>query len=132
MKTTPFHAAARVGLALAFLGSIPAEAAVSSITSNFNGTNIPDPSDIWFNSHISSVSGVSTPYTIFVQDQTIQFKSPLSGVTYTLNVPDAVIHVDPTAGGASTSYSALNDLWTTTVTSAAGNPFMSGLAWDVP
>src|SRR6478735_7665361 len=71
------------------------QATTSSIASNFNGTNIADTSTIWFNSHITNVSGGTTPFTIFFTNQTITLTSPQTGTPYILNVPDAQITIDP-------------------------------------
>lgn len=110
--------------------AVPGRATESSITSGFNGTNIADTSDIWFNSHITSVSGATAPFTIYALNQTITFKSPLTGIDYTLAIPDAQILVDPSISTASTIFSAGE--WTTEVSGISGTPFLSGLAWDVP
>src|SRR5262245_57285742 len=105
---------------------------ISSIDSNFNGTNIADTSFIWFNSHLSSVSGGSGTRIIYVTNQSISFTSPTTSIAYTLPVPDAQITIDPSTGTASTTFNTGSSTWQTQVANISNDPFMSGLAWDVP
>jgi hypothetical protein len=58
-----------------FLSNSKAHSA-SSITSNFDGTAIADTSFIWFNSHITSMSGASGPVTLYFKNQKISLTSP--------------------------------------------------------
>src|SRR5580704_7480691 len=80
--------------------SVPS--AVSSITSNFNGTPIPAGDDIWFSS-VAKVQGVgSSPATLDVTNQTISFTA--NNVAYTVNVPDSNITLTPGATSATATY----------------------------
>src|SRR4051812_24454049 len=63
--------------ALAF-GS-DARANSSSISSNFNGTDIAAGDWIWFNSHLTTVSQFTSPVTIYFQNQTVTFTNPTNG-----------------------------------------------------
>ncbi|HEV3384054.1 MAG TPA: carboxypeptidase regulatory-like domain-containing protein [Gemmata sp.] len=104
---------------------------VSAITSNFNGTAIPAGDFVWF-SAVAKVSGVgSSPVTVDVDNQTIDFTS--NGTPYTLNVPDSTITLDPSlnheTGVASTSFGSGG--WSVTApASFSGNVFIGGLGWQ--
>jgi hypothetical protein len=101
----------------------------SSIDSNFNGTNIADTSVIWFNAHLTSVTGASGPVTIYFTNQHITFTSPQTSIPYDLALPDSQVTIDPSFGTASVIFSGS---WQTSVVNASGNPFLSGFAFDVP
>jgi hypothetical protein len=114
---------------LVFAGSFNAHA-VSSITSNFNGTNITDTSFIWFNSHITSMTGASGPVTLYFRNQKISLTSPETNIAYELSVPDAEIRIDASTIAASTAFTGGS--WITTVVNVSDDPFFSGYVWDVP
>jgi hypothetical protein len=103
--------------------------AISTITSDFNGTSIADTSTVWFNAHLTNVSGATGPVTIWFQNQTITLTSPQTGTEYTLNVPDGQVTIDPD-GTTATDFAG--GMWSTSVLGAADDPFISGLAWDIP
>jgi hypothetical protein len=101
---------------------------VTSISSTFNGTAIPAGSTVWFSS-VAKVSGVgSNPVTFHLTDATIT-----SG-NFTVDVPDAVITVSPSATTASTTFDATTNTWVTVVprTGFSGNLFLSGAALPAP
>jgi hypothetical protein len=104
---------------------------VSAITSNFNGTAIPAGDYVWF-SAVAKVNGVgSNPVTLDIDSQTISFTS--DGTSYTLNVPDSEITLDPAlnnqTGVANTSFGSGG--WSvTTPSNFSGNVFISGLGWQ--
>jgi hypothetical protein len=108
----------------------PARADTISIDSNFNGTNIADTSFIWFNSHFTAIGGTGDR-TIFVKNQTITIVDNTDG-TRVVNVPDAQIFISSSVGTASTTFNTATNTWMTSASSAAGNPFMAGLTYDVP
>src|SRR5262245_26838516 len=100
------------------------------ISSNFNGTSIADTSWIWFNSHLTAVSGFTNPVTLYFQNQHITFTSPQTSIAYDLLVPNAQVTINPSGGGPLTFFSA--GTWLTSVTNASGTPFLAGLSFDVP
>jgi hypothetical protein len=105
----------------------------SAITANFNGTDIPAGSTLWFNS-VLSPTGLSTtnPTSIFVTDASIQFTA--NGTNYNVDVPDSTIIYSPTATLATTTFDPGTNTWTTVIPlSVAGkNAFMQGVAFPVP
>jgi hypothetical protein len=109
----------------------PASAALSTINSNFNGTPIPSPRFIWFNSHLSSINagGATTPFTIYAKNQVVTFDD--GGTTYNITIPDAQVTVNP-SGGASTNFDTPSNTWQTAVQNSSNDPFLSGLGWQVP
>jgi hypothetical protein len=87
---------------------------------------------VWFNSHLTKVSGTipTSTFQVFIQNGQITFG------TQTLLVPNAVITFDSTASCASTSFDAANNTWNTTIPlSKATQPdeiFAAGLAYLLP
>src|SRR6267378_6178325 len=103
-----------------------ADTAVSN-PSNFNGTAIASGRTIWFTS-VFKVSGVgSSGATINVAPSKITFTA---GTTpYTVNVPAAVVSIDPHATSAATSYDATSATWRTTLPLQwSGNAFLMGVS----
>ena len=117
-------------LALAIAQFATAAVNTSTISSNFNGTNIADTSVVWFSSHITSVSGAVGPVDIWIKNQHITLTSPASATAYDLLVPDGHIQINPANSPATTTFTGSE--WLTKVPSSANNPFLSGYAWDVP
>jgi hypothetical protein len=108
----------------------PAHAAISTIGSNFNGTPIPSPRYVWFNSHLTSVIGPVGPMTIFARNQKITFSDGTTN--YNLTVPDAQVHIDPLRRALGSSTSFQSGQWVTRLTDSASDPFLSGLSFKVP
>jgi hypothetical protein len=102
----------------------------SSISSNFNGTNIADTSFIWFNAHLTSVTGASGPLTIYFTNQHITFTSPATSIFYDLVLPNAQVTIDSSFSTASTIFAG--GMWQTSVQNASNDPFLSGFTFDVP
>jgi hypothetical protein len=100
---------------------------LSSIQSNFNGTAIAPGSTLWFSSAMK-VNGLgSSPVTLHVTNQTIDFSVNDSAVV--LNVPDSTITLSPTATTATTSFDAASNSWVTTLPfHFSGNAFLGGVA----
>jgi hypothetical protein len=98
----------------------------TSITANFNGTQISKNSYVWFSSVLKPSGLGSTPVTFRFVNQTI------SSSTFTLSVPDATVTFDPTSTSATTSF--MGGMWVTRAPSSglAGNTFLSGLSYLVP
>lgn len=106
-----------------------AQSGFSSITSNFNGTNIPAGDSIWFNSHIDA-SGI-TAGTIDFTGGSIDFTS--NGKNYDLTLPNAQITFNPNATGATTSFNSATNTWDTVIgKGASGNDFLTGMALNLP
>jgi hypothetical protein len=100
---------------------------VSMISSSFNGTGIPTGDYVWFSS-VATISGAgSTPVTVNVSDQTIDFTS--GGTSYSLSVPDSTIVLDPAITTASTTFGA-NGWSVSAPSNFNGNVFVSGLGWQ--
>lgn len=116
-----------VALLLALALATPAFATSFSITSGFNGTSVADTSSIWFNSHLTSVSGYTGSVTLYFTNQFIKVTTQ-GGTSYTLSVPDSAVTLSAMATAA-VSYS---NGWFTTSSFTGQDPFMSGYAWDVP
>ena len=103
----------------------------SSVTQDFNSTEIPAGRFIWFNSAFSTGSlGTGTaPVTITVTNSKISFTA--NSVQYLLDVPDAHIRFDALATIASTEF--VNNVWETTVPrNFSDYIFMNGLSYKVP
>jgi hypothetical protein len=100
----------------------------SAITSSFNGTAIPAGDYIWFSSVAQVTGSGSTPVTVDVTDQTIDFTS--NGTSYSIDIPNSTIVLSPSSTTASTSFGA--DGWSVSAPSNySGNVFLSGLGWQV-
>jgi hypothetical protein len=104
---------------------------VSSIQSNFNGTAIAPGSTVWFTS-VMKVNGLgSSPVTLHVTNQTIDFS--VNGSAVVVNVPDSTITLSPTATTATTSFDTASNSWVTTLPfHFSGNAFVGGVAYAVP
>jgi hypothetical protein len=105
--------------------------AASTITSNFNGTPIPNGSFIWF-SAVLKVSGVpSQGATIRFTNQNIQFSA--NGFTYNTNqasMPASEVTISPSVTQAATTFNGATHTWqTVTPPNTAGNVFLSGYAF---
>jgi hypothetical protein len=100
--------------------------AMTSISSNFNGTSIAAGRYIWFNSNFSVSGSHTTPVAISFTDQTIT-----SGY-FSTPVPDSVVILDPAATTATTTFAG--GMWTTRVPASglAGNTLLSGAPYLVP
>jgi hypothetical protein len=111
----------------------------SSNGSNFNGTAISGNNYLWFNSHLSSISfsGAAASASIvhvYITGATVSFTDATLGNTYNISLPNEVLTFDSGASSSSLSYATK---WTGTfpksgTSSSAGNPFMTGLMYDVP
>ena len=103
----------------------------SSISSNFNGTQVGQGNYIWFTA-VVKVSGLGSTQTTKVHftNSTIRFTA--GATPYTLSVPDARLTFCPSCSPATTTFDGTT--WATTVASSglAGNVFLSGLAYRVP
>jgi hypothetical protein len=104
--------------------------AVSTISSNFNGTPIAGGNYIWFNS-VLTVKGLDP-----TKKTTISFmNSKIDSAYFHLNAPDADVTFDPAATTATTTFvPGVPGRWVTTVPSSglAGNVFLDGLSFKVP
>jgi hypothetical protein len=122
------------GLGLAVAAGLPRVAqaqtsGVSTISSNFNGTDIAGGTRIWFTS-VLKVHGLgSDPVTIGFMGS-IQFS--VDGTLYIVPVPSALVTFSPFVTVATTAFH--NGLWMTTVplSGLAGNVFLDGFAVQVP
>jgi len=87
---------------------------------------------IWFNSHLSKLSGTvpNSDFQLNVTGGTITFGS------LTVNVPDGVISFSSSASCAQTTFNTSTNTWQTTIPlSAASNAdeiFIAGLAYELP
>jgi hypothetical protein len=98
----------------------------TSITANFNGTQINSGKYIWFNSVLKPSGLGSNPVTFRFSNQTI------SSASINVPVPDAIVTFDPAATTATTSF--VGGIWVTRVPSSglSGNTFLSALNYPVP
>ena len=117
-------------LLAAVLAAPPARASFSTISSNFNGTDIPFPRYLWFNSHLTTVSGAVGSVTILARNQKITFTDGTTN--YNLSVPDAQVEIDTLRRAVGPSTVFENDHWVTRLTDSDNDPFISGLAFPVP
>lgn len=116
-------------LAAALLAPAAAGAdSLSSIKSNFNATSITSSRFIWFNAHITGLTG-SGDRTVSFTGQTVTLVK--NGVLLaSVDIPDGVITFDSTATAASTAFTG--GAWITTVPATqTGNVFVSGLLFPV-
>ncbi len=104
------------------------------IESNFNGTPLVNPEYVWFNMHVTAVSGagLASGGTVYFTDQYITINDA-SG-DFQLAVPSGSITYVNDAGAATTTYDATG--WHTIIhllTNALGTDvFFSALAVQVP
>ena len=111
-------------------GTANAQAAHSSINSNFNGTSIAGTSYIWFTSHFK-IDGAdpAAGSLLWVTGQTITFTN--NSIAYNLVVPNTYITFG--ANGSAASYAFVGGSWyINAARDFAGDIFMSALAFDVP
>lgn len=102
---------------------------LSTIQSNFNGTEIAANNYIWFNSIVKVSGRGSDPATLRFVGSKIQFSA--NGNNYELSLPGTEIVYSPTVTMATTEFSG--GRWITTVPlNYTGNIFLSGLAFIVP
>jgi hypothetical protein len=103
---------------------------VKSINSRFNNTSISAGRRIWFNSHVDVSGTIAEPVTVYVTNQTVVFSA--NGNNYSLDVPDAVITLDPAATEATTTFDSGSGRWMTTIPAGlSGSIFLSGLSYTV-
>jgi hypothetical protein len=115
-----------VGPRFWFTGTPVCQSPSSTITSNFNGTNIPGGAFIWFNA-VVDVKGRTGPTVIDFGESTLN----VAGTT--LHVPNAVITFSASATTATTVYNTTRGRWETTVpVGYNGNVFLSGYVLHVP
>jgi uncharacterized repeat protein (TIGR01451 family) len=98
----------------------------TSISANFNGTQINANSYIWFNSVLKPSGLGSKPVTIrFTQQKIISS-------AFSVSVPDAAVTFDPAATSATTTFSG--GMWVTRVplSGLAGNTLLSAAGYLVP
>lgn len=108
----------------------PGGTATATLTSDFNGTAIPGGDCVWFNTIMKPVGDLpAKKTTVSLESSTITFTA--GGTTYHLNVPNAQVVIDPSAGSATTSYSSGSG-WTTTVPISDEHAFLDGLMFGVP
>ena len=107
----------------------------STISSNFNGTSVPPGRYVWFNSHLTSVSGgdETYPLVICLTEQKITVTTKAGEKTF--DVPDAKIIIDPCATEPATTFQ-FDDFvgeycWITTIPQKSDEIFMSGFTWQV-
>lgn len=101
----------------------------STISGNFNGTDIPAGDWIWFTS-VLKVHGLgSQPVTIGFMGS-IEFS--VDGTVYVMSVPSALVTFSPFVTVATTVFT--NGQWVTTVplSGLAGNVFLGGFAVQAP
>ncbi len=112
-------------------GPARSQPVATTISSNFNGTSIPQGRTIWFNAHVKYTGPTSSPVTLNFTAATISFTA--NSVNYVLNVPGGRIHLVPSASSSSTVFDTVNNRWVTTVPSSEGGDiFIQGLAYTVP
>ncbi|MCB9296605.1 MAG: hypothetical protein H6559_26340 [Lewinellaceae bacterium] len=118
-STLPFVFTCCIVLFAAVGGSAQCNS-TSTIGSNFNGTSINGGNYLWFNSHLTGVSGYSSvPFTIYYEGGTVTFTS--NGTPYTLPVPKAAITFSSAVTQASTFYNAATDTWETQIPIGSAN-----------
>src|SRR5579872_6599597 len=103
----------------------------SAIVSNFNGSAVGPGSTLWFSS-VMKVNGLgSSPVTLQVTNQEIDYA--VSGTSVAVSVPDAQVTLSPTVTTASTVFDAAGNTWDTVLPfHFSGNAFLSGVAEPLP
>ncbi len=118
---------------LVALAIVSAEATTTTIDYNFNNGALGTGNTLWFtvnlnppNLCVNNNCGTSPAVTLYITGATIT-----SGNTILNNVtlPNANITFDPTATVASTTYSSVNNSWTTVVPLTSSIPNAMGLAF---
>ena len=101
----------------------------SSVTSNFNGTQIPAGDWIWFTA-VAKVKGMGSAAVTIGLMGNIQFA--VNGILYVVPVPPALLTFSPSVSLATAVFS--NGQWVTTVpiVGLAGNVFLTGVAIQAP
>ncbi len=113
-----------------YLGELAQSASWTSSQFTFNRGGIHSGSTIWFSSVYGATGlGKGTVNLQFV-DQTISYQ--LNGSTVTMDVPDSIVTISPTATAASTTFDDNSNTWMTTVPNTVGGyKFLSGFAMPV-
>ncbi len=126
--------ATAVTVPIAFTTVPPPGCAASSISGNLN-QSVYGNDALWFSSAMDLVGQVDTTKVLQVRSQGQSVAFSVGSSHYVLPVPDAVVTYTPFATGASTTFSASNDTWLTTIPwslRSNGSQFLSGVAWQVP
>lgn len=116
-----------VFLLLGTVLSASASAAISSITSNFNGTPISAEDYIWFTSVLTLTGSYpkTSPIDVFISGST------LTSSAFDLTVPNAEVMFSPTGTYAGVTYTPAG--WVTlTPFGTSGNTFLAGVEYQVP
>ena len=109
-----------------FTGPPVCQSPSSTITSNFNGTNVPGGTFIWFNA-VVDVKGRTAATVVDFGESTVN----LAGTT--LHVPNAVITFSASAKSATTVFNTTAGRWETTVpVGYTGKVFLNGIVFHVP
>ena len=100
------------------------------ITSNFNGTRIPEGDYVWFNSVVSVRGLGDQTANVFYTGGSITFN--VNGIPQTVTVPDAQMTFSPDTTQATTIFDFGG--WLTSLQSSglAGKDFLTGVAVQVP
>jgi hypothetical protein len=99
--------------------------------SNFNGTEVPAGSFLWFNAHFKATNVPKAGVTIDFTKGNISFSA--DGISHSLAVPNARIKFAVSATCTSTTFDSLTNTWMTTVPIAGDDEiFLTGLAWPIP
>ncbi len=106
-------------------------ASTSSITAGFNGTDIDDTSAVWFNSHITGVSGGTNPINLYFLNQALKIETQTNG-TFNYVLPDAIITIVGSPTNSTNPSTVFSGGWITTVPDDSGTPFLAGFTLDVP
>jgi hypothetical protein len=108
----------------------------SCIRSDFRNVAVAGGNMIWFNSIFKVRDASRQKIDISFFKSSVQFQYTDAGgnlVNVNQPLPDAKIVIDPSAGGASTSFDAINNLWITTIPwDLDDNAFLTGMPWLVP
>jgi MBG domain (YGX type) len=106
------------------------------IASDFRNVAVPGASTIWFNSIVKVRDVPKQLLHVSFFNPTVQFQyTDASGNLVSVNqpLPGANVTMDPNAAAASTSFDAVNNIWTTTIPwDLDDNAFLAGMPWTVP
>jgi hypothetical protein len=104
----------------------------SEISSNFNGTEIPAGSCIWFNAPVKLQNVPSTGLTLNFDNSTVVFNSNNPNVHNVQHLPSMSITFDAAATKATLTYDAAANRWREDVPLTNAQVFLDGYMMPVP
>jgi hypothetical protein len=104
----------------------------TQVTTNFNGTSIPQGDYIWLTVHLKA-SGLPSHSVATVRFDNVLVQATVNGQPYNLTLPSGIVVFNPNITTSTLSYDSPSNTYTVTVpTSLSGNAFVTGIPYPVP